>query len=144
MRAVLVPPRGKPEAIELPEGDDGKHLDALQAAVGGMIEVLDLGRDDATAFGHEEAKIVNRQVCDSCGRDWESVGSAGGRELCKHCGSFLPGWVEGLEFNQRATDLVYGPGGAEARQQRKQHTLDKYREAGWEIIDASPLVEIHD
>lgn len=59
IRAVLIPVEGEPREVALPERDG---LERLQQLVEGDIEAIDVGREDATAYGNDEAKLVNMEL----------------------------------------------------------------------------------
>lgn len=57
MRAVLIPAEGDPREVDVADGAD--HYQAVRDLIGGPIEGLGVGREDAHAFGHDEAKLIN-------------------------------------------------------------------------------------
>ena len=61
IKALLINTDGSTEAITLPR-DDSLRLEALQQAVGGLIEALPIYRNGtcvADGIGNDEAKLVN-------------------------------------------------------------------------------------
>lgn len=56
MRAVLIPERGDPREVQVGGYED------LRECVGGWVESLPIpGRNDAVAFGNEEAKLIGME-----------------------------------------------------------------------------------
>jgi hypothetical protein len=58
MKAVLLRETGEVETVHV-EG-----LESLQEFVGGYIEAMSVGRDDATAYGNDEAKLIGMEAND--------------------------------------------------------------------------------
>lgn len=134
MRAVLIPAEGNPREIELSVGAEGWR--EMRELLGGNVEALGLGRDDATAYGYDEAKLVQREVecryCNGSGHD-EDEETQG--DPCDECRGRGKVWVEGLPENERATALIYGDKD-EARERGKDVTAVA-EEFGFFVIDAS-------
>lgn len=128
MRAILLPAEEPAREVELP---DDSQYEKLRELVGGDIEALAVGgRDDATAYGFEEAKLVNRRACPACGTSLSNA------NVCRQCG-VIPKedvrWVEGLAENDAATALVYGE--KEAARERGRHFKAMAEEHGVAVID---------
>lgn len=134
MRAVLIPAEGDPRDVELPDSD---RLDTLRELVGGPIEGLSVGRDDATAFGNDEAKLLSREVpCEACDGAGVAEPGAGLSDPCPTCEGRCTTSVEGLAPNPVASALIYGE--QEAARERGEAAMDEYRAMGFEVI-TSPM-----
>jgi hypothetical protein len=122
MRALLIKPDEAPEVVEQ------NGLDDLQGLVGGWIEGLNVNLPNCYAFGNDEAKIITVEcrTCDGYG--------------CLDCGG--RGYDEGMPMNVLASALVYGDP-VDARR-REAQAMDEWRAAGFEVIEAHPLVERED
>lgn len=110
MKAVLIPHNGPPELVEQ------NGLSDMQELVGGFIESLSIGLEDANAWGHDEAKMVNYEMPDGS-------------------------WREGMPENKLATQIVYGDK-VEAKL-RADEQMAAYREMGMEVVEM-PQIEGYD
>lgn len=126
MRAVLIPAEGDPRAFDF----DGSALPLRHLLDCRTIEALSVGRDDATAYGDEEAKLVSRTVPCACVAD--EANRTPGCDDCRGSGTRT---VEGLPENSVATALIYGE--KQTARERGDAVLDGYRRMGFEVIDAT-------